>query len=143
MDVTPLPALCEIDHGSWNGKSRDELLALDPQGVAAYDADPFNFKPEGGECGLDVLNRAVPAIGNLVRDHPNNTIMVVAHKTTNRLLICRFLGLDPALYRAKMAQRPACLNVLEFTDENSAELLLFNDIGHYGMSDKSTYGYVV
>jgi broad specificity phosphatase PhoE len=86
-----------------------------------------------------VLKRAAPALQELVLKHPNQTILVVAHKTTNRLLISRFLGLDPVRYRDTLGQRPACLNVLHFPNANQAQLLLLNDISHYAMSDTSSY----
>lgn len=143
LEVTPVPGLRELSHGIWDGKNRDEILAQWPDQLAEYDRDPYHFRPEGGESGEDVLQRAAPALQDIVRRHPDQEVLVAAHKTTNRLLICYFLGLDPKLYREKLAQRPAALNVLEFPDENHAQLLLLNDIGHYGMSDSNKYEYVV
>jgi broad specificity phosphatase PhoE len=144
MEVVPIPELREMNHGTWDGKTRDEVLAQYGRGqIDEYDRDPYHFHPENGESGEDVLNRAAPALSQLVRKHDGQTILVVAHKTTNRLLICKFVGLDPQQYREKLAQRPACLNVLLFPNENEAQLLLLNDIGHYAMSDSSQYGYVV
>ena len=83
--------------------------------------------------------RAAPALSQLVKKHDGQTIFVVAHETTNRLMICKFVGLDPAQYRSKLAQRPACLNLLQFPNENEAQLMLLNDIGHYGHSHASQY----
>jgi probable phosphoglycerate mutase len=144
LEVTPVPELREMNHGVWDGKNREEILALYGQApIDAYDRDPFHFRPENGESGEDVLKRAAPKLSELVKKHDGQSILVVAHKTTNRLLICKFLGLDPQQYRDKLAQRPACLNVLLFPNENEAQLLLLNDIGHYAMSDSSQFEYVV
>ncbi len=144
MEVTPVPELREMNHGVWDGKDREEILQQYGQAqIDEYDRDPFHFRPENGESGEDVLKRAAPALSQLVKKHAGQTILVVAHKTTNRLLICKFVGLDPQQYRDKLAQRPACLNVLLFPNENEAQLLLLNDIGHYATSDSSLYEYVV
>lgn len=144
LDVTPVPALREMDHGVWDGKTRDEILQqFGSAQIAEYDRDPYHFAPQGGESGESVLNRAAPALQQIVLQHPGQTLLIVAHKTTNRLLICKFIGLDPSRYRDTLAQRPACLNVLNFPNENQAELLLLNDISHYAMSDSSTYPYAV
>lgn len=143
MEVTQVPELREIDHGEWDGKTREEILQSDPKSLEEYDRDPYHFRAVGGESGEDLLNRAVPAIQALVRKHPSDTILVVAHKTTNRLLICHYLGIDPVQYRAKLAQRPACLNVLEFQNETEAQLLLLNDISHYAMTPQSDFPYAV
>lgn len=144
LDVTPVPDLREMSHGVWDGKTRDEILETFGEAqLKEYDRDPYHFHPEGGESGEEVLKRAAPAMQNLVRAHPDQSIIVAAHKTTNRLLICQFLGINPQLYRDKLGQRPACLNVLLFQNDNEAELLLLNDIGHYAMSDSSDFEYVV
>ncbi len=144
LEVHPVPELAEMNHGVWNGKTRDEIIQLYGQKqVDEYDRDPYHFRPEQGESGEDVLGRAGPALSRLVKKHEGKSILVVAHKTTNRLLICQFLGLNPQQYRDKLAQRPACLNVLLFPNPMEAQLLLLNDIGHYATSDSSQYEYVV
>lgn len=143
MEVTPVPDLREMSHGVWDGKTRAEIAQLSQPDLAEYDRDPYHFRPAEGESGEDVLKRAAPAMQKLVRAHPDQSIIVVAHKTTNRLLICYFLGLNPQFYREKLAQRPACLNVLQFPNDKEAQLLLLNDIGHYAMSDSSDFEYVV
>ena len=143
MEVTPVAELREMNHGVWDGKTRNEIVTQYGTQIDEYDRDPYHFRPEGGENGEDVLKRAAPALSQLVKKHEGQTILVVAHKTTNRLLICKFLGIDPYQYREKLAQRPACLNVLSFPNENEAQLLLLNDIGHYAMSDSSQYEYIV
>jgi probable phosphoglycerate mutase len=144
LPIIPVPELREVNHGRWDGKNRQEIMAQYGEAqIKDYDRDPYHFRPEGGESGEDVLNRAAPALSQLVKKHDGQTIVVVAHKTTNRLLISKFLGIDPKLFREKLAQRPACLNVLLFPNENQAQLLLLNDIGHYAMSDSSQYEYGV
>jgi probable phosphoglycerate mutase len=144
MEVIPVPELREMNHGIWDGKNREEILQQYGQAqIDEYNRDPFHFRPENGESGEDVLKRAAPALSQLVKKHDGQTILVVAHKTTNRLMICKFLGLEPQQYRDKLAQRPACLNVLLFPNEDEAQLLLLNDIGHYAMSDSSQFEYVV
>jgi broad specificity phosphatase PhoE len=138
MTVTPVQELREISHGTWDGHTRDEVGERYPGQLEEYDRDPFHFRPEGGECGEDVLQRSAPALADLVRRHPGQTVLIVAHKMTNRLLICHFVGIDPRQYREKLAQRPACLNILNFPNDREAQLLLLNDVGHYALSDSTS-----
>lgn len=143
LEVTPVPELREMDHGVWNGLNRAEIAQKYPGDIEKSNADPYHFAPQGGESAAAVLERAFPAMQALVRAHPDQTLVVVAHKTTNRLLICRAVGIEPRLYREKLAQRPACINILQFENENEAELLLLNDIGHYAMSPSPDYPYAI
>ncbi|HEY5983457.1 MAG TPA: histidine phosphatase family protein [Anaerolineales bacterium] len=144
LEVTPVPEFREVHHGVWDGKNRDEILQLSGQAALdQFDGDPYHFRPQEGESAEEVLRRAAPALSRLVKKHDGQTILVVAHETTNRLMICQFVGLNPAQYRNKLAQRPACLNVLEFPNADEAQLVLLNDVGHYGHSTASQYDFVL
>jgi len=46
-------------------------------------------------------------------------------------VIRSLLGSDARGYRDRLAQAPACLNVLDFKDPVRARLMLFNDVSHY------------
>src|SRR5256885_15423154 len=62
VDVVPQDGLREIAHGRWEGKRRDEVEREFPQEYARYEHDPFSFAPTGGESGLQVTARALPAL---------------------------------------------------------------------------------
>jgi probable phosphoglycerate mutase len=124
--------LREIDHGSWEGKIHKEVEKKFPDQYAAWTADPFNIAPPGGETGLHVLSRAMPALLQIVANHKGQTVFVAAHKATNRLLLSSIMGIDPRVYRERIAQDLACLNILDFRDSSHGETVLLNDISHYG-----------
>jgi probable phosphoglycerate mutase len=123
--------LREIDHGHWEGRTRAEVESLYGDEYTKWEADPFTFAPSGGECGLDVLARALPVVRRIVELHPGQTVLVVSHKATIRLILSSLLGFDARGYRDRLDQAPACLNVLDFKDTVRARLMLFNDISHY------------
>ena len=144
LSVTPVDGLREMDHGAWNGMTRDEIIQKFGQAqVNQYDADPYHFVPEGGESGEMVLKRAVPALQAIVRAHAGQVVLVVAHKTTNRLLICNFLGINPQLIETSSASAPLALTFLPLMTKTRRSLLLLNDIGHYAMSPSPDYPYAV
>ena len=78
-----------------------------------------------------MLARALPALQAIAANHPTQTIAVVSHKTTIRLVLCGLLGIDPRGYRARLDQSPACLNILDWDETQGARLILFNDVSHY------------
>lgn len=131
LDPVHVDGLREISHGRWEGLSRADVEEKFAAEYAAWQEDPFTFAPEGGESGVAVLARALPAIRAIVTKHPGERVLVVSHKATIRLILCSLLGVDARGYRDRLDQAPACLNVLDFRDAVHARLMLFNDTSHY------------
>ena len=131
MTVTALDDLREIAHGRWEGLRREEAATMYPEEYAAWEHDPFNFAPAGGESGERVLERGVRAFREIVVAHPGETVLVVSHKATIRLIIAHVLGIDPRGYRDRLDQQPACLNTIDMYPDGSGRLILMNDVSHY------------
>ena len=131
--LTPIvrDGLREIAHGRWEGMRRSEVEAQFADEYAAWEEDPFTFAPEGGESGVAVLARALPALRAIVTRHPAQNVVIVSHKATIRLMLSSVLGFDERGYRDRLDQAPACLNVLDFRDAVHVRLMLFNDTSHY------------
>jgi probable phosphoglycerate mutase len=123
--------LREISHGHWEGLSRREVEERFPDEYGAWEGDPFTFAPRGGESGVAVLARALPVIRDIVVAHTDETVVVVSHKATLRLVLSSVLGFDARGYRDRLDQAPACLNVVDFKGPVRARLMLFNDTSHY------------
>ena len=136
IGVLARDGLREIGHGHWEGLTRREVESRFPDEYAAWEADPFTFAPAGAESGLAVLSRALPVIREIVVAHPGETVLVVSHKATLRLILASLLGFDARGYRDRLDQSPACLNVLEFRDPVRARLMLFNDTSHYSAAPR-------
>jgi probable phosphoglycerate mutase len=123
--------LREIHHGRWETMRRTEVEALYPEEYAEWQEDPFTFAPQGGESGLMVMARALPVIREVVTKHAGQTVAIVSHKATIRLILSSLLGFDARGYRDRLDQSPACLNIVDFKDAVRARLMLFNDVSHY------------
>lgn len=134
MEVQTSDGLKEISHGHWEQMTRREVEEAYPEEAAAWDRDPFTFAPIGGETGLAVTARALPALLEIVRLHEGKPVIVVSHKATIRLLLSSLLGFDPRRYRDNLDQDPAALNIVDFKDPVRARLMLFNDSSHYSES---------
>ena len=131
LPVTTMAELREISHGRWEGLTRAAVEGEFGDEYQMWEDDPFTFAPEGGESGLEVTARALPALHQLIERHEGKAVVVVSHKATIRLLISSLLGFDPRKYRDRLDQNPAALNILDFRDLANARLTLFNDISHY------------
>ncbi len=131
IEVQPVDGIREIAHGRWEEKKRDEVEREFPEEYKRYEEDPFSFAPVGGESGLQVTARALPALLKIVEEHAGGRIVIVSHKATIRLLLSSLLGFDPRKYRDRLDQAPCALNILDFKDVAHARLTLFNDTSHY------------
>ena len=131
LEVQTCDGFREISHGHWEGMKRHEVEEKFPEEMAEWEKDPYTFAPSGGESGLAVTARALPALIALVRQHPGENILIVSHKATIRLLLSSLLGFDPRRYRDNLDQKPAALNIVDFRDPTRARLTLFNDTSHY------------
>jgi broad specificity phosphatase PhoE len=131
LEVQPRAGLREISHGHWEGLTRREVDEKYPAEAQDWDHDPYTFAPTGGESGLAVTARALPALLDIVRAHAGQHVIVVSHKATIRLILSSLLGFDPRRYRDNLDQQPAALNIVDFRDPSRARLTLFNDTSHY------------
>jgi broad specificity phosphatase PhoE len=136
LEVGTRDGLREIGHGHWEGLTRREVEAKFPEEYSAWEEDPFTFAPQRGESGVSVLARSLPVLREVVVAHPGETVLVVSHKATIRLLLASLLGFDMRGYRDRLDQAPACLNVVEFKDPVRARLMLFNDVSHYAAESR-------
>ena len=131
LHVAPDPALREIDHGRWEGKSRGDVEAAWPDEYTRWERDPFTFAPEGGETGLAVVARALPAFLSIVERHKSASVLVVSHKATIRLVIGTLLGVELRGYRDRLDMSPCGLSILDVKPGALARLVLYNDVSHY------------
>lgn len=79
--------LIELHYGHWQGQLLADLPAIDPEGVAGRQADPFNWRPIGGESYADLALRLRDWLADL-----DTTTVVVSHGGVSRAL--RWLLID-------------------------------------------------
>jgi broad specificity phosphatase PhoE len=99
--------LREVDFGSAEGKMLSEL----PPAVAkAFQLDPVRDHFPDGEDPAAAADRAHEVFNEIGRRYDGQKVLVVAHNTLIRLLVCRVLGLRLNDYRRLLpALGPAAL----------------------------------
>lgn len=107
-----LPELREFAMGRWEGLTAEEIRALDPEAFARWMADVAGYRFPEGESLQDLEARAWPAFERIVAAHAGASVAIVAHGGTNRMILCRALGLGPERLLA-LGQGYASLSVLE------------------------------
>ena len=94
MSIEVLPDIEEIHFGGFTGKTDKQILSLYrpfQEERRKHKADiPF---PVGGECGADVVRRAMPVIRDLCA-REENRVVIVTHGGVIRSVCAHILGAD-------------------------------------------------
>ena len=91
VPVVEVPALRELSHGVWEGRTQAEVELRWPAEYAAYVADPFRVGRGGGESYADLERRVWPALERLAGRHRGERIVAVSHGGPIRLALSRIL----------------------------------------------------
>jgi probable phosphoglycerate mutase len=121
--------LVELDYGQWEGRTLAEIMKNHPEAFQAWDANPAQVAPPGGESGLEAQQRVVSFLVSLVARHPQGHVLVVLHKTVCRLAICHALGMPPSEYRRRLIVDNAALSIIRARPYDW-QLITFNDTSH-------------
>lgn len=125
LSVVEEPALRELHMGRWDGRPIRELLEREGVLLRRWWKELESFRIPEGESLADLAARAVPAFERIVARHRGETVAVVAHGGTNRVILFRYLGIPLARFHA-LAQDPACLNRLVLYPDGNTVVELVN-----------------
>ena len=129
--------LTDLNYGEWQGKPNDEVVQLYPELVRQWKQGPHTVVFPKGEGLPDVRDRAMKAAEEVVAKHPEETVLVAAHRVVNKVLIAALLGLDDSHFW-EIGQDTAALN--EFVYQGGKWICrLVNDTCHLrGLTDRVT-----
>lgn len=149
------PRLKEMDYGAWEGLTYAQIDERDREARREWELAPDRLACPGGESGNDVAERVRGFLEDLIDEHRrwhakasfraatrpggpaeapvDRPVLVVAHSSTNRVLLCVALGTDVRDYRKRFVQGQGNLTVLRWEEDEGpgdAKLLVANDLGH-------------
>jgi len=113
LSASAMPGLNDIDYGEWQGLTNDAARARWPDELDIWHRHPDWAAIPRGETLQQVLARAVAALREVVRRHPDDTVVLVAHDSVNRVLLLHALELPLSRYW-HFKQNPCCINELDF-----------------------------
>lgn len=128
LGVTALTQLMEINFGFIEGLTFDEVSQLHPEIADVMGKWATNPKFPGGETLENLDNRVRKFLKLLQKHKPEETILIVAHAGTLRLMICNLMGIGMEHWRHIQLDL-ASLSILE-TYPQGAVLSLLNDVSH-------------
>ncbi|WP_328831420.1 histidine phosphatase family protein [Streptomyces sp. NBC_00252] len=101
LNLTPRtePALRECDFGVVEGRTLAEFEAENPEAAEAFRADPVAHPFPESEDPAEAAARGTVALRRIATAHPGQRVLIVAHNTLFRLVLCRALGIPLGEYR--------------------------------------------
>jgi len=108
-----IPEFREIHFGAWEGLSFAEIAERYPADLQARFRDLTNFRIPGGESLLDLSSRVLPRLGEIINQHLEQALIIVAHAGVNRVILSEALGL-PLDHLFRLDQNYGCLNVIDY-----------------------------
>jgi alpha-ribazole phosphatase len=109
--VQALAELREINLGTWDGLSMQEVRSTYPMEFEKRGADIVPYRTEGGESFVDLRTRIMPFFERILSAEENERVLVVGHAGVNRTVLCHILGM-PLQSLFRFGQDYGCLNVI-------------------------------
>ena len=135
LEIRTLDALREIDFGLWENRLRADLIQEYPQLLLAWEHGLWIRNPPGGETRHAVIARVVHCVIELLDTHVGQTILLVSHRTTLRLLTGHML--DMALSSSRRLQvSPTGLTELHVRGDQ-VQIIFYNDTAHLASLEES------
>ncbi|MBL1080682.1 histidine phosphatase family protein [Streptomyces actinomycinicus] len=117
--------LRECDFGVVEGRTLAEFAAQDPDAAEAFRTDPVAHPFPGAEDPRAAAERGTAALRRIAAAHPGGRVLVVAHNTLLRLVLCSLLGIPLAEYRRVLPRlRNAAVTEVRIGAEHTALLSL-------------------
>jgi broad specificity phosphatase PhoE len=128
LQVVRSEGLLDINFGELQGMASSDARARFPEITRSWVESPHTTQFPGGESLKDVRERAHKALRETVSNHPNETVVLVAHTVYNRVMLCTALDLGNE-YFWRLDQETCAVNLLRWNGERF-DLSAMNDTSH-------------
>jgi alpha-ribazole phosphatase len=117
--------LRELSFGEWEGLAWTELAERFPEEWKNRMKGFVEFRAPGGENLLDLRDRVVPLLRDIVARHPGEEVFVVGHGGVNRIILLDAVGAPPSsMFRIE--QEYGCLNIIDYYEDGNPVVKLLN-----------------
>jgi alpha-ribazole phosphatase len=117
--------LRELSFGEWEGMAWTELAERFPEAWKNRMKSFVEFRAPGGENLLDLRDRVVPAMQEIVARHPGEEVFVIGHGGVNRVILLDAMAAPPSsMFRIE--QDYGCLNIIDYYEDGNLVVKLLN-----------------
>ena len=131
--------LKEIRYGKWEDKSVDFVKQHYWDDYIRWLAEPAWNPPTGGETSVEISSRASLVIAEIQEKYAKDSVLVVSHKATIRIILCELLGIDLGRYRDRIDMPAGSVSIVKF-DVHGPLLQVLGDRAYMGEDLRSRPG---
>lgn len=88
------PELRELNFGRWEGLTFEQINAISPGVLQRMRSELRSFEAPEGESWADLEARVTGMLDEILVQHPNGTVLIVAHVNPLRILLGRLLQVE-------------------------------------------------
>ncbi len=123
LEVQAFCEFREIKMGIWEGLTFQEIHDRYPQEVRQKFDDFVHYRIPDGENVIDVKNRVIPKIRELVDRNKGREIVLVGHGGMNMVILCDAINLELGNF-FRITQGNGCLNIIDYFDDTAVVSLM-------------------
>lgn len=135
--ISTNPALREFAFGEWEGRIWQELRVDYPDIFKVWDSEPHLITTPGGENMGIVQERAWNFLEKIAEEHSGQTVCLVTHGLTLKLLVTKALGFEVHEWAKTPWQHNTALNIFEVKEQQWIPTLL-GDCQHLDELDQKS-----
>jgi len=128
LKVQPLLGIIDMSFGDWEGRQHQEIREKDSKTYRQWVEEPDLVRLPGGEGLDDVRVRSMAALEEVIRKHPEKTLVLVSHRVICKVLICAILNLDNSHFW-QITQDTTAINLIQYR-KGKYILSLMNETCH-------------
>ncbi|MCL2761232.1 MAG: alpha-ribazole phosphatase [Desulfuromonadales bacterium] len=117
--------LKELNIGVWERMTWSEIMERYPAEWEARKADLVNYRVPEGENLIDLANRVIPTVNEIVNKHVDEEVLIVAHGGVNRIILLDAIA-APLSSMFHIEQQYACLNIIDYFEDGKRVVKLLN-----------------
>lgn len=128
LEVKQLKGLREMNFGSWEGLSYQEIEARDPDILKKWFKDPTSTHPPDGERVIEFQARIAETFKSILRECQGKRVVIVSHGGSIRIYLTYLLKMPVKLYW-RFEVKNCGLNIVKIYQDNPV-LTLLNSTAH-------------
>ena len=134
LEVLDLPCLADLSYGDWEGVPLKEVKDKYADLYYQWETAPHTVCFPNGETLAVLRTRALAAVEEVVQRHPDRTVLLMAHRAVNKVLIAAFIGLDNSNFW-RIAQDTTAINRFHLVEDGRRVgktwyIISINETGH-------------